>query len=264
MVMKVVEGSGGAAAVKKRRRDAGTRRRSNGGGGGGGGVSVRRRRAQRQVDAPPAPPSPAPPRPAAAGTPLRQLLAACRRAFGGPGTVPAPDDVAHIRGILDKMGGDDVHLQTLRTRPVITRTTIYECANFSIVIFLLPPGAVIPLHNHPGMTVFSKPLRGSLHVTAYDWVVPQQHRQADDAPGAASTSRRRRLAKVALDADLRAPCDALVLFPESGGNMHRFEAATPCAVLDVLGPPYSAGDRDCSYYQDLPCSSQDHADGCGS
>ena len=60
-----------------------------------------------------------------------------------------------------------------------------------------------------------------------------------------------RLAKLVLDADLSAPCDALVLFPESGGNMHRFAAATACAVLDVLGPPYS-GDRDCTYYQDLP------------
>ncbi|WVZ59979.1 hypothetical protein U9M48_010057 [Paspalum notatum var. saurae] len=269
MLMAAVEGSGGGgAAAVKRRRDASTRRRS---GGGGGGVSVRKRRVQhRQVDAPTAPP-------------LQRLLAACRRAFRGPGTVPAPDDVALIRGILDKMGADDVHLravakaatasglQTLRTRPVITRTTIYECANFSIVIFLLPPGAVIPLHNHPGMTVFSKPLHGSLHVTSYDWVLPQQHRQGDDDATWSSSStttggdgdppRKRRLAKVVLDADLRAPCDALVLFPESGGNMHRFAAATPCAVLDVLGPPYSAGDRDCTYYQDLPCSSRqdDHA-----
>lgn len=67
-----------------------------------------------------------------------------------------------------------------------------------------------------------------------------------------------RLARLVLDADLSAPCDALVLFPQSGGNMHRFAATTACAVLDVLGPPYS-GDRDCTYYQDLPYRHHDDA-----
>ncbi|PAN45857.1 hypothetical protein PAHAL_9G147500 [Panicum hallii] len=190
---------------------------------------------------------------------LQRLLAACRRAFRGPGTVPAPDDVALIRGILDKMGPEDVHLSAVtkaaadsgvqrRRRRIITRTTIHECANFSVVVFLLPPGAVIPLHDHPGMTVFSKLLLGSLHVTSYDWAA---------GAGAVPTPRDGhpavRLARLVLDADLRAPCGALVLFPESGGNMHRLAAATACAVLDVLGPPYS-GDRDCIYYQDLPYS----------
>ncbi|GAU23988.1 hypothetical protein TSUD_327890 [Trifolium subterraneum] len=51
-----------------------------------------------------------------------------------------------------------------------------------------------------------------------------------------------------------APCDTSVLYPTTGGNIHEFTAITPCAVLDVIGPPYSKEDgRDCSYYKDYPC-----------
>lgn len=47
--------------------------------------------------------------------------------------------------------------------------TIHEGRELELVIFFFPPGASLPLHDHPGMTVYSKVLYGSLALLAYDW-----------------------------------------------------------------------------------------------
>ena len=52
---------------------------------------------------------------------------------------------------------------------------------------------------------------------------------------------------------LSAPCETRVLFPRSGGNIHSFTALTPCAILDVLSPPYSEElGRPSTYFSEFP------------
>ncbi|CAL9180179.1 unnamed protein product [Musa hybrid cultivar] len=202
---------------------------------------------------------------------VQRMLDTCREVFadGGAGIVPSPEDVDRIMSILDGIDASDVGLTpdmsyfrrgASRGTPVITYLPIRELEEFSMVIFCLPPSGVIPLHDHPGMTVFTKLLFGSMHIKSYDWVnVPQNlaelvnplqrqfHGMTTSLPPAL------RLAKVKTDAIFTAPCRTSVLYPEDGGNLHCFRARTCCAVLDVLGPPYSsARGRDCTYYHDRP------------
>ncbi|WCJ43578.1 hypothetical protein M5689_024310 [Euphorbia peplus] len=191
--------------------------------------------------------------------PLQKLYEACKQVFKGSGTVPFPQDVHRLSHILDNMKPEDVGLssqmQFFKPKPVVngtprvTTTTIYKCGEFSLCIFFLPANGVIPLHNHPGMTVFSKLLLGTMHIKSYDWVTPPDEK---DFPNPSNV----KLARLVTDSMFEAPCNTSVLYPTTGGNIHQFTAITPCAVLDVLGPPYSLKDgRDGSYYKDYPYDS---------
>ncbi|XP_010267114.1 PREDICTED: plant cysteine oxidase 1-like [Nelumbo nucifera] len=127
----------------------------------------------------------------------------------------------------------------------ITYIHIYESDDFSIGIFCFPAGSSLPLHDHPGMTVLSKVLYGSVYCKAYDWL------KVDTA-----NCRMIGLASTVMEGIIKAPKQASVLFPRSGGNIHSFTALTPCAILDVLSPPYSDEfGRPSTYFSDIPIPS---------
>nr|XP_015883176.1 plant cysteine oxidase 3 isoform X1 [Ziziphus jujuba var. spinosa] len=189
----------------------------------------------------------------------------CKKIFTPSGSPPPSfQSMQKLSSLLDTVAPTDVGLReenqdddrghgffgfdqlnrVARWAQPITYIDIYECDSFTMCIFCFPTSSVIPLHDHPGMTVFSKLLYGCLHVKAYDWVEPAVIREGKEQV---------RLAKLVADKVLTAPCGTSVLYPKSGGNLHCFTAVTPCAVLDILTPPYreDAGRR-CTYYHDYP------------
>mmetsp|Transcript_4557 Transcript_4557/g.13786 ORF Transcript_4557/g.13786 Transcript_4557/m.13786 type:complete len:264 (+) Transcript_4557:135-926(+) len=134
---------------------------------------------------------------------------------------------------LDYVGQND----DPRYRQYITYIHIGERENMSLGVFVMPPNTKIPLHDHPGMTVFTKVLWGELEVQAYDI-----NRKTSD--------RQRLIARkypidVTKDGKVR-------LLTAKDGNVHSFYARKWTAVFDLSVPPYDPyNGRPCNYYQEV-------------
>lgn len=150
-------------------------------------------------------------------------------------------------------------------------------------IFIFPPFARIPLHDHPEMCVISRVLYGELHRNSLD--LPRDSIECDKShsswtswsptwapslkgskqqicsPAQANVAGVKRALRNSNDF-LQAP-DVTCLFPFEG-NLHEFVAGpNGAAVLDVLLPPYDGdNERDCTFYeiQEMSAAQKDSFD----
>lgn len=62
---------------------------------------------------------------------------------------------------------------------------------YSAGVFVFPPGAEIPLHDHPGMVVLSRVLYGELRVLSYNVVSSAPEEEANDASRLETTTKEK-------------------------------------------------------------------------
>ncbi|DBA03727.1 TPA: hypothetical protein N0F65_004144 [Lagenidium giganteum] len=138
-----------------------------------------------------------------------------------------------------------------RSRSCVRYQHIWEDERVSIGIFILPPGASIPLHDHPDMSVISRVLHGSLHVQSCDLLGPTEMAEAlAENTSIECDASRQQLARVVTDRVMHGPFTTELL-PDHG-NIHQFiaDSEVGCAIFDILTPPYDPAEgRDCTYYR---------------
>ncbi|KAJ8599975.1 hypothetical protein CTAYLR_010578 [Chrysophaeum taylorii] len=156
---------------------------------------------------------------------------------------PEAPETREIKDLMDAIDEAELNLDAacaLMREAQVAYVPVVETDEFHICLFLLAPHASIPLHDHPGMTVLSRVLRGSMRVTSYDRV---------------SYGHVTRHEPVTI----AAPARTVALFPHLR-NIHEFVALERgVAILDVIVPPYD-DDRPCTYYDvydDTPVSGKD-------
>ncbi|KAI8844843.1 hypothetical protein BC829DRAFT_400148 [Chytridium lagenaria] len=125
---------------------------------------------------------------------------------------------------------------------------IFSSDNLTICIFVLKKGAVMPVHDHPSMTVYSKIVSGDLHFKTFDFL-PNSTYTTDT-----TTKAMGRYARVEVDRVITGggPDSLLVIDPRKGPNLHCFTAVSDHVVmLDIIGPPYNDDDRPCTYFREI-------------
>ncbi|KAJ3099531.1 hypothetical protein HDU97_002974 [Phlyctochytrium planicorne] len=160
----------------------------------------------------------------------------------------ASDMLTHL---INKVTVQQLNVQLPPVDP-IEYYNIYSSENLTICIFVLRKGAVMPVHDHPSMTVYSKIVSGDLHFKTFEFL-PTAPFVVDP-----TSNTKGRYARIEVDRVIAGggPDSLLVIDPAAGANLHSFTAMSDNVVmLDIIGPPYNDIDRHCTYFREIPLNS---------
>ncbi|GAM22148.1 hypothetical protein SAMD00019534_053230 [Acytostelium subglobosum LB1] len=126
---------------------------------------------------------------------------------------------------------------------------LLECSRFTLAVFAMPRGSIIPLHSHPEMLVLSKMLYGSINVDSYERL---DDHLSDIPTSTSSTSKQSIITNFKGRITMTPENTTSLLSPRS--VLHRFSSPEmPSAVLELLFPPYGqpGSSRYCTYYKEV-------------
>eukprot|EP00759_Apiculatamorpha_spiralis_P015249 PhF_6_TR21934/c0_g1_i2/m.31166/K10712/ADO; cysteamine dioxygenase len=161
---------------------------------------------------------------------LRNLMQVCRR---------TPHDLPAVHTAMKRVTYPNDIAPLMRRVPLMILRRYLFCLTFdetpehTLVAFFVPPGGVMPLHDHPNMNVFLQVMKGDLHVRSMDWIDKNTHR-----------------AKIVFDGCLGPQSPILHVCPNSGGVLHEITSKDGGMFLDFITPPYSEEKaKPCTYYE---------------
>lgn len=129
-------------------------------------------------------------------------------------------------------------------------STLYQDDAVTLCWFVIPPGRALPLHDHPGMTVWQRVMHGRLHVCTFACDAAPAAPAAPDAPLTAAVT----FAGEVEGKDGPATAADLVSFGAGdGGVLHEIRnvhPTQPALFVDIIAPPYyqSPSNIPCGYY----------------
>jgi len=152
---------------------------------------------------------------------------------------PPVETLDELARILDTTVAEDFGIVPQDVGGLIRFQDVFDCPEMNLVIFLLPKGSKLPLHDHPDMHVFGRLLFGRLRATSYD--IGEEGEATLALPGARRILSRHEV--------VHGPHPVTYSLAPHRGNLHELEAIDDVAFFDVLFPPYDfAAGRDCNYY----------------
>ncbi len=150
---------------------------------------------------------------------------------------------------LSHVGLEDLSLNQIKRSACMG---IQNNENFEMAIFILPKGAILPLHDHPNMTVLSKILLGRLHLQGFSRNIENNNYYVFMNNNEQSNSNVLQINQQ-IQTSITENCeksisDSAWYLSPSNSNIHQFVALETCVIFDVLVPPYCFPNRPCNYY----------------